>query len=209
MARECRLVLGFLFLALAGGAFGAEVGLVTSVSGEVRLSAARLAPFVRLHAGERIALADGARLQLVYFDGGRQESWHGEAAVQIGERASIAAAPPAQVRVLPPVLARQLAATPAADGRSAAGAVRLRALPVAGTLASLEKSYAELRAQSEPQDRNPELYLLAGYFELREFDKLDALLRQLGEKSPGDRELSVLTALYRRAVGNLRAASAD
>ena len=72
-------------------------------------------------------------------------------------------------------------------------------------LAELDAKVAELRGQADPADRNPELYLLASYFELREFDKVDALLQQLGDKSPNDPEVKVLVALYKRAVGNVQA----
>ena len=52
----------------------------------------------------------------------------------------------------------------------------------------------------------PELYLLASYFELREFDKVETLLQQLGEKSPDDQEVKVLASLYKRAIGNAKMA---
>ena len=48
--------------------------------------------------------------------------------------------------------------------------------------------------------------MLASYFELREFDKVETLLQQLGEKSPGDQEVKVLASLYKRAIGNAKMA---
>jgi pentatricopeptide repeat protein len=80
-------------------------------------------------------------------------------------------------------------------------------VPSGGTLESLEKNYAELRQKTDAADRNPELYLLAGYFELREFERVERLLRQMSEKSPNDAELRMLNALYARAIGNARMAA--
>lgn len=211
MARRSWIFLSLVFL--AGSVVGAEVGLVTAVAGQVRLlaeksAAAPLNSFVKLRAGDRISMDDGARLQLVYFDGGRQETWQGAAALEVGGKASVASggSGPQQVRTLPPILVKQLSKTPGPDGNVKAGMVRMRSMPSGGTLESVEKNYAELRQGSDAADRNPELYLLASYLELREFDKLDALLRQLGEQSPNDPEMKVLTALYSRAADNARAA---
>jgi hypothetical protein len=200
---------------VSAGAWGAEVGLVTAVSGKVSLqaekekaAAAALKSFVKLRAGDRLTLEDGSRLQLVYFDGGRQETWQGAGQLEVGTAASAAlkgGLKPA-VKTLPAILVKQLSKTPSPDGNVKAGMIRMRSMPSGGTLESLEKNYADLRKQADAADRNPELYLLAGYFELREYDKLDALLRDLGEKSPADQEVKALTALYKRAVNNARMA---
>jgi len=110
------------------------------------------------------------------------------------------------VKTLPAILVKQLSKTPSPDGNVKAGMIRMRSMPSGGTLESLERNYADLRKQADAGDRNPELYLLAGYFELHEYDKLDALLRDLGEKAPADQEIKALTALYKRAVNNARMA---
>ena len=67
-----------------------------------------------------------------------------------------------------------------------------------------EKEYAQLRSQTEAGDRNPDLYLLASYLELREYDKLESFLKELNEKSPADSELASLTDLYTRAINELK-----
>lgn len=198
---------------VSAGAWSAEVGLVTAVSGSVRLQEEKAAEsalksFVKLRAGDWLTLEGGARLQMVYFDGGRQETWQGAGQLEVGTVAStsIKGGLQPEVKTLPAILVRQLPKTPSPDGNIKAGMIRMRSMPSGGTLESIEKNYADLRKQAEAADRNPELYLLAGYFELREYGKVDALLRQLGEKSPGDHEVKALTALYKRAINNARMA---
>ncbi|MBZ0126718.1 MAG: hypothetical protein K8F32_10135 [Rhodocyclaceae bacterium] len=194
-------------------ASAAEVGMVTSVAGSVKLleenkAERALMPFVKLRPGDRLTMEGASRLQLVYFDGGRQETWQGAGRLEVGAKASEAVQGGLQpeVKILPPILVKQLSKTPSADGNVKAGMIRMRSMPSGGTLDSVERHYAELRKQAGASDRNPELYLLAGYFELREYDKLDALLRDMAGKSPDDLEVRTLTALYKRAVANARMA---
>lgn len=202
-----------LLACIAWTAQAAEVGLVTAVAGKVKLeeektAPSELKPFVKLRPGDRLTLEGAARLQLVYFDGGRQETWQGAGQLEVGARASTAVMGGLQpeVKVLPPILVKQLSKTPSGDGNVKAGMIRMRSMPSGGTLEAVERNYAELRKQAEAEDRNPELYLLAGYFELREYDKLDALLRDMGAKAPDDQEVRALATLYKRAVANARMA---
>jgi hypothetical protein len=204
-------VFGVAFV--SAGAWAAEVGLVTAVSGSVTLEAEKAAatelkPFVKVREGDRLTMEASARLQVVFFESGRQETWQGAGALQVGAGSSTAVQGGLQpeVKTLPAILVKQLSKTPSPDGNVKAGMVRLRTMPSGGTLESVEKNYADLRKQAEAADRNPELYLLASYFELHEFDKVDGLLRELNEKSPGDLELKTLSALYRRAINDARTA---
>lgn len=193
-------------VALAGAVFAADTSLVTALAGSVGIGKAAaddLQPFTRLRLGDRLTLAPGARLQLLYFDGARQEAWTGPGALEVGETSSRAlhGAAPTAAKVLPAHLVRRLARMPSfGDGGLVAAPGRSRALPSASTLESLQRNYENLRRSAEAGDRNPELYLLSGLFELREFDRIDVLLRQLAEKSPGDFEIRVLRQLYARAM---------
>ncbi|MBV2235181.1 MAG: hypothetical protein KUL75_06485 [Sterolibacterium sp.] len=200
-------------LANAAAPTDSEASLVTLISGKVQLQAAERPPealkaFVKLRPGDQLALSENARLQIVYFDGGRQETWQGTGQLKIGAQASTPSAGNLQpaIRMLPKILVKQMAKTPGTDGHVKAGMVRMRSIPSGGTLESVEKHYAELKAQAEEDDRNPEIYLLSGYFELHEYDKLDALLRDLNEKSPDNQEVKVLASLYKRAINNARMA---
>lgn len=203
--------LGVLLLLLSAAASAVEVGLVTAVSGGVTLqeeksAASELKPFVKLREGDRLTLQGASRLQVVFFDGGRQETWQGAGALEVGSVSSRAlkGGVQAEVRTLPAILVRQLSKTPAPDGSVKAGMIRMRSISPAGTLESVEKNYADLRRQADAGDRSPELYLLASYLELREFDKLEGFLGQLRDKSPADAQLAALNVLYARAISNAK-----
>ena len=112
--------------------WAAEVALVTSVHGRVlRLGDAAPAPveaFVKLKEGDRLSLEKDTRLQVVYFENGRQEIWSGPGRLDLTAREGKASGlPPAQVKSLPLVMARQLARTPALDSQGRGGVTRLRA----------------------------------------------------------------------------------
>lgn len=214
MVRQLGLC-GALLLALLSGAVQAsEIAMVTALSGAVELQAPGAAPgmplkaFIKLRAGDRLKLAATARVQLVFFQSGREEVWQGAGELLLGPEASAvtAGAPQQQSRLLPRLLVKQLARTPEPEGQIRAGMVRLRTMPSGGTLESVENNYAELRSKAAATDRNPELYLLAGYFELREFAKLQQLLTQLHEQNPGSNEIAVLRSLYARAMNNAKMA---
>lgn len=211
MKRWTICVFGVLFL--SASAWSAEVGLITSLSGRVllqeeRAAASELKPFVRLRTGDRLTLEGASHLHVVYFDSGREEIWQGAGQLEIGSSASkvVKGSLRPEARALPPNVVRQIAKTPSADGSGRTDAVRTRSMPAAGTLESLEKNYVEMRRQAEADDRNPELYLLAGYFELREFERVETLLKRMSEKSPGDMEVRVLKSLYARAINNAKTA---
>jgi hypothetical protein len=196
---------------VSAGAWATEVGLVTSMSGSIRLqeekaAASELKPFVKVRAGDRLTMEGAARLQLVYFDGGRQETWQGAGQLEVGAAASKAlrGGQQPEVKTLPAILVKQLSKTPSPDANVKAGMVRMRSMPSGGTLESIERNYADLRRQADAADRNPELYLLAGYFELREFERVERLLKQMNEKTPNDLELRTLNALYARAINNAK-----
>ena len=195
----------------------AEVGLVTSVSGKVMLqsetsAASALQSFIKVRDGDQLLVEGPARLQVVYFDGGREETWLGPetGTITVGKRESKLKQGKLQssARTLPAILVKQLSKTPAGDGNVKAGMVRIRSLGSSvppGSADAAEKHYAEMRSRASSDDRTPELYLLASYFEVRQFEKLNQLLSQLNEKEPGNAALGELTALYAKAVAEAQA----
>lgn len=205
--------LGALLMILSAAASAVEVGLVTAVAGGVRLqeekaAASELKPFIKLREGDRLTLQGNSRLQVVFFDGGRQETWQGAGALEVGTASSkaVSGGVKPEVRTLPAILVKQLSKTPSPDGSVKTGMIRMRSMSAVGTLESVEKNYADLRQQTGAADRSPELYLLASYLELREFGKLEGLLGQLREKNPGDAQIAALNALYLRAINNAKTA---
>lgn len=207
-------VFGALLLALiAVNGWAAEVGLVTAVSGNVKWqedksAASELKPFVKVREGDQLLMEGAARLQVVYFESGRQETWQGAGVLEVGntESKTLKGSQQPAVKTLPAILVKQLSKTPSPDGNVKTGMIRLRSMAPTDKLASVEQDYAEMRKQADANDRNPELYLLASYFELHEFDKLEALLGQLNEKTPTAPELTALNALYYRAISAAKSA---
>lgn len=199
---------GALLALVSFGALAAEVGLVTAVSGKVKLQeekavASELKPFVKVRERDQLMMDGSSRLQVVYFEGGRQETWQGGPGVlEVGNGSSktLQGSLQPEIKTLPAILVKQLSKTPSPDGNVKSGMIRMRSIPPYEKLETVEKNYEEMRKQADTKDLNPELYLLASYLELREFDKLENVLRQLNEKRSGDQDLAALNMLYSRAV---------
>jgi hypothetical protein len=202
------LCVSLIFLGF-GSAWAAEVALVMSVQGRVvRLAEAAPVPveaFVKLKDGDRLSLEKDSRLQVVYFENGRRETWSGpgrlEMAVREGKPGGL---PDPEVKLLPLVMARQLARTPTLDSQGRGGVTRLRSVPGQDAVSKLQSTYQDLRSRAEPDDLGPEMFLLSGLFELRELDEVEKLLGDLQQVQAKTPEAALLIALYRKAVKNAR-----
>ena len=98
------------------------------------------------------------------------------------------------------MLVRQLVKTPTAEGSGKVGAVRLRSVVPPDAAQKLDDNYALLRREAEASDRTPELYLLAGLFELKNFARIEGSLKQWQEKAPADPVLAAMAEHYRGAI---------
>ena len=200
------LVLLLLGVVSQGKAAAEDLALVTAVTGSVsRLGASApraLEPFARLKQGDVLVLEGTAGVRLIFFDSRREESWQGEGLIEIGDtqgRGTGLAEP--QVRVLPELMARQMAKTPSPDKPERAHAGRTRSIEIGDRgLAKLDSDYSRLRKEAAPDDINPEIFLLAGLFEMREFDRLEQTLKELSNSQSGNMELAVLGSLYKKAM---------
>jgi len=187
----------------------ADEVLVTALAGEVgRLSASGpLAPFVRLKPGEDLRLADGARLKMLYLGSGREELWLGPGKLAIGEAMAVGEGmPPARIRVLAGPVVRQLAKTPLADAAADPPSRRQRSIPAADAIQRIEATYRQLRADAAADDLDPELYLLSGLMEIRQLERVEETLVDIIQKRPGDPQVKLLAALYRKSLRNAREA---
>ncbi len=194
------------------GVWAGEVALVTALRGEVEVengsgTKAPLQAFTKLHDGDTLQLGNATRLQIVYFQSGRQERWQGPGNVGIGAAESTATAGMPQTQQLPLTLVKQLSKTPTIDSRGKIAAVRTRSIAPSGSIEQAQRTYQEMRGKAEANDRNPELYLLSAYFELKEFDRVRDLLAQLDGNYPGDLEVRVLKSLYVKAINNAKMAA--
>ena len=156
----------------------------------------------RLRPGDKLRLDADAVVQLVYFQNARQESWRGSVRLEVGEEQSRALGSSTQpaVKQLPPMLVRQLVKTPTAEGTGKVGAVRLRSITPPDAAEKLDENYRQLRQQSDATDRTPELYLLAGLFELKNYARIEASLKQWQDASPKDTVLAAMAVHYRGAI---------
>lgn len=204
-----RCICVYLIILGSGQAWADEVALVMSVRGKVmRLAEKATVPveaFVKLKEGDKLSLERGSRLQLLYFDNGRHETWSGPGRLEttvIESRASGLPAP--EVKSVPMVMARQLAHTPALDGQGRGGVTRLRSIGSLDALAKLEDTYNDLRSRAAPGDLGPEMYLLSGLFEMRELERVERVIGDLQQDRAHNPEAALLISLYRKAVKNAR-----
>ena len=208
--RTSLFALLIIFASLARADEAVDVALITALQGEV----ARVTPqgrqplqaFVKLKHGDLLALGK-ARLQIVYFESGRQEVWQGGGRLEVlgTESRSFGLADPA-IKMLPAILVKQIARTPALDSQGRAGVIRLRTIASPEAVAKLEASYRQMRMEAVRGDLNPELFFLSGLFELRDLERVEQVLRDLQQARPGDAEVALLVALYQKAVKNAREA---
>lgn len=183
--RTIKLILAIV---LCGSAHvWADAGMITQISGEVSITTAgstqAAVPFFKVTTGDKITLANGARLQIVYFGNGRQEVWKGGGQVEVGSLDSKSTLKP-DVSQLPPLVINQLAKTPAAGQQGKTGMIRVRSLANPDAAAHLDKQYAELKKTAAADDTTPEVFLLSGLIEIKEFTRAKTVLGDLSNK-PG------------------------
>lgn len=211
-----RVLLGLFLLATALAAVnpaladrGGEVAMVTGLQGKISrvtpLGPQPVEAFTKLQYGDLVALDRDCRLQLVYFEGGRQETWHGPGRIEVAktDSTSYGLSPP-EVKVLPAVLVRQIAQTPLLASQGRAGMVRLRSMATAEDIGKVDTTYWELRLGASADDINPELYLLSAMFELRQFDRVEQALAALRRDHADNPDTIEVADLYDRAVKNAR-----
>ncbi len=197
-----------LMVLVGAHAWAADVALVMSVQGKVMRNPGALPvpveTYARLGDGEVLGLEQDSRLRVLYFENGRQETWSGPGRLELTLREGKASGlPSAEIKLLPPAMARQIARMPASDGNGRI--TRTRSVPTPDAIAKLEDSYrALLPARTGPDDLGPEVYLLSGLFELRELDRVEQVLGELKHERPKNMEAALLISLYRKAVRNAR-----
>lgn len=114
-----------------------DAGLVTKLSGkavywnkEEKKPAAAQA-FMKVRQGDHLKLSKGAALTLLYFTGGRQETWKGPATLVVGKAAGTAkgkAAAP-EVKMLPGSAIQKIAAAPFLSAQAGAGPAGATQMP--------------------------------------------------------------------------------
>ena len=166
-----------------------DVGMITQLGGEATITGGSAGsgsqaavPFLKIASGDKISLSNGAQLKIVYFGNGRQETWKGGGQIEVGGLESKSNLKP-EFSQLPALVVNQLAKTPAAGQQGKAGMVRMRSIGNPDAAKHLDKQYADLKRDAAAGDTTPEVYLLSGLVELKDFARARTVLGDLSGKA--------------------------
>lgn len=150
--------------------------------------------FAKLFTGTKVTLVKEAKLQLVYLDGGRQESWTGPASFKIGDKESIAEKGSPKAKTLPPFMVLALTKSPGVikDIKARQGMIRVRSLMAARKIREAEKNYARMRAETADDDITPEIYLLTTLDQFKSYKKMRGPLEEIIKRQPNNVEAKEL-----------------
>ena len=203
-------LLGLMPLVLAsGGAHAADdVGLVNQLSGEVAYkapggSASRASAFMKVREGDNFRLNAGARLRVVYFDGGRQELWEGPAEFNAARKQGTVISGKVMASQLPGGVPQALAQTPelmqiVKVGRP--GAVTVRGIKPGMSaeqklgVQQARDQYKSMSAGTAGDDITPELYLLNVLREHALHDEMKQVAARMLVKQPAQQEVMDIVA---------------
>ena len=190
-----------------------DVGLVTQLSGEARYwnegyqkTPERVQAFMKIRRGDHFQLLEGAGIQLVYFQNGRQETWKGPAGFKAGDLESRAEGekkvlPQPEVVFLPAEATQEMRRIPVMLRRarlSRSGAVQIRSPGDAGQktvgptkeelaeIGRARKVYQNMRTKSKPDDVTPELNFLGILADYEQFEEMDKVIKEALKVQPNN-----------------------
>jgi hypothetical protein len=194
-----------------------DVGLVTKLAGEATYwnEASQKTPkpaqvFMKIRKGDHLKMASGTVLDVVYFQGGRKETWQGPAVIiaeEAGSRVEGVAKAQAVVAMLPSEASQGLRRIPALLdqarlGRSGGIQVRGPAEGPRKTMAPGKKGQTEIararevyqhwREQASPDDVTPELNLLGTLAEYQQYGEMEQVLQNALGRQPDNEALKEL-----------------
>jgi hypothetical protein len=208
-----------------------DVGLITRLSGEATYwnEASQKTPkpaqvFMKIRKGDHLKMASGTSLEIVYFQGGRKETWQGPAviiAVEAGSRAETGSAAKGQatVAMLPSEASQGLRRIPALLdqarlGRSGGVQVRapgegLKKSVVPGKkgqteIARARETYQRWRAQTSPEDVTPELNLLGTLSEYQQYAEMEKVVQNALERQPDNEALKEIEQWVQEKLGKAK-----
>lgn len=202
------ILFGALLLLCGAAKAQTDVGVVTRLSGAATVTvqgkAIPATPFMKLRAGDRVALPERGELAVVYFADGRTESWKGPAAFT----ANVGGASDASGQVVtgqlskgaPPTL--ELRRIPEL-GTARPGSVTVRSFgpPPPPSAEAARGQYAQWRAASDPNDPTPDIYLLAVLAAQADRAPFSAHLDDVKRRFPGLPEAAAMEKALAAADG--------
>jgi len=193
-----------LAIALAAGTAwaqsGMDVGLVNGVSGASTYQsqgapASKVQAYMRVREDDRFIVPAGAWLRLIYFKGGRQETWTGPASFRAGQAQSGGANGSApQIAILPMLAPQKMARVSDLVQSAMLGGVTVRGGSAAkhpaldakekAEVAQAREAYRDLRAQAASDDITPELYLMSVFQQYSLYDQMRELVGEMQHRQP-------------------------
>ena len=200
------------FALLAGGqAFAqTDVGLVNQLTGDVTYSSgatnAKAQAFMKVRSGDKFNVAAGSAVRIVYFQGGRQETYAGPATFTAGtQQSTVQSGAQPQVATLPSGVPQKISQTPeliqiARLGRSGGVAVRgtggerrLTAQQQAEVRQARE-TYHQMRASASQDDIQPEFYLYAVLQDHLLYNDMKPVVEEMARRQPSNPDVAELVA---------------
>ena len=180
----------------------ADQAILTHVSGRVLVDGKNgvyPAPlFAKLSSGDVLSLAGDAKVRVLYLNNGRQETWAGAAEVAITGLEGQSPGPEPAVKQLAPMVVQQFAKAPSTNERSRSGIMQVGSVDVEEAIALLDKHYDELKRGATEDDTTPEVYLLTGLVEHKQFARARTVLAKLKDKPAYKPVVHHFTPLVRR-----------
>lgn len=216
---EKNLVSLFLVVTLMTGGTalgqGADIALVNMVSGDVSYvpqagTSGKVQAFMKVRDGDRINVAAGGQVRIVFFEGARQELWIGPASFRAGKTAAEAiSGKAAETRNLPAGVAQRMARIPELVQYAKLGGGQLRggltrqqkaSLDQQATLAQARAGYEKMRQDMSANDITPELYLYAALYEFLLYDDMKVVVAEMRRKQPDNEDVKALDAWLARRM---------
>ena len=205
-----------------------DVGLIIKLSGEATYwnEASEKTPkpaqvFMKIRKGDHLKMASGTSLEIVYFQGGRKETWQGPAVIiaeETGSRAESVSVTKGQaaVTMLPAEASQGLRRIPALLdqarlGRSGGVQVRgpgegLKKTVVPGRKGQTEivrarEVYQHWRSQTSPEDVTPELNLLGTLSEYQQYAEMEKVVQNALQRQPDNAALKEIEQWVQEKLG--------
>jgi hypothetical protein len=197
-----------LLAGVATAAQASDVGLVNHLAGDVSYASggtsAKAKAYMKIRAGDRFSVPAGGQLRVVYFQGGRQESYTGPATLTAGtQQSTVQSGAQPQVTVLPSGVPQKIAQTPeliqiARLGRS--GGVAVRGLKSERNLTpqqlaevkQAKQTYEQLRKTAAADDITPELYLYSVLQDHLLYPDMQQVVSEMQKRQPTNPDVAVM-----------------
>jgi hypothetical protein len=199
-------ILVFGALMGAGTALAAgEVGLVNYLAGEVTYATGGQTgvparAFMKIREGDRLSVAAGAQVRVVYFQGGLQETYAGPASFTVAAHGSVvhSGAQP-RLSALPSGVPEKISQAPelfriAKLGAAARGAARAQRLTPQqqAEVRQARETYDELRKFAPADDITAELYLYSVLQDNLLYHDMRPVVLEMQRRQPGNPDVAVM-----------------